>query len=229
MDTKQVNQAARITKIVLNVIFYTLIALILLYSIVVITSRGASDIPNVFGNGFLAVETDSMVGDNEDSFNPNDLIFVKILKDDEKRNLQVGQVITFIDHSRQGRLNTHRIIEVRPDGVRTQGDNASGPDLFITSYDDIVAVYQGKIGGLGGFVLFLQTQLGFGLVVLLPIFLLLIYQGIVLFMHIYELKREKLLIEQKELQEKAKQELEAEKERIRQELLKELQEKNKDK
>jgi hypothetical protein len=42
-------------------------------------------------------------------------------------------------------------------------------------------------------------------------------------MHIYELKREKLLIEQKELQEKAKQELEAEKERIRQELLKELQ------
>jgi predicted membrane protein len=78
-------------------------------------------------------------------------------------------------------------------------------------------------------VLFLQTQLGFGLVVLLPIFLLLIYQGIVLFMHIYELKREKLLIEQKELQEKAKQELEAEKERIRQELLKELQEKNKDK
>ncbi|MFA5693194.1 MAG: signal peptidase I [Acholeplasmataceae bacterium] len=209
---KEPNKALKITKITLNVIFYTIIALLLIYSIIIISSRGDNNIPNVFGNGFLAVETDSMVGDNNDSFNPGDLIFVKILSDSQKENLKVGDIITFKDPALQRRLNTHRIVDVRANGlIQTQGDKYDEPDFYLLEHSDIVAKYTGKIGGLGKFSLFLETQLGFGLVIILPIFLMLIYQGYILFSNIFEIKKEK-----------AKEELTLEKEKMRQELLEEL-------
>lgn len=205
----------KVAKIVGNVIFYTIIAMLLLYSVIVITSRGNNDIPNVFGNGFLAVETDSMVGDNEDSFNPNDLIFVKILKDDQK-SFNVGDVVTFKDPAKQGALNTHRIVEIVDGYYRTQGDNTREPDFYLLENEDIVAIYSGKIAGLGGFILFIQSQLGFGLLVLLPIFLVLVYQGYKVLSAIFAIKKEKLVKEH-----------EAEKERMKQELLEELKKEKK--
>ena len=209
---KEQNKTLKIVKITLNVIFYTLIALLLLYSVIIISSRGNNKIPNLFGNGFLAVETDSMVGDNKDSFNPGDLIFVKILSDAEKANLKEGDIITFIDPALSSKLNTHRIYEVRNDGlIQTKGDKYNDPDVYLLEGKDIIAIYTGKIAGLGKFTLFLNTQLGFGLVVLLPIFLMLVYQGYVLFSNLFDIKKEK-----------AKEELSLEKERMREELLKEL-------
>src|SRR5690554_3406935 len=139
-EKQEKKKTIRGVKITLNVLFYTIIALLLLYSIIVITSRGANDIPNVFGNGFLAVETDSMVGDKPDSFNPNDLIFVKILNDDQKNNLTEGDIITFKDPAKGGALNTHRIVDIRSDGfIQTQGDNENQPDFFLLEHSDIVA------------------------------------------------------------------------------------------
>jgi signal peptidase len=229
MDQPKSKNSLKVVKITLNVVFYTLIALLLLYSIIVITSRGENSIPNVFGNGLLAVETDSMVGDNKDSFNPKDLIFVKILSEDQKANLKVGQVITFNDPAKQGRLNTHRIVDIRPDGlIQTKGDNTSQPDIYLLELDSVVAIYTSKLAAVGGLILFLQTQLGFGLLVLLPIFLVLVYQGIVLFNNIYKLKKAKLEEEFAEKRSLEKTELmEEEKEKIRKELMEELKTKEK--
>ncbi|WP_264229452.1 signal peptidase I [Acholeplasma laidlawii] len=216
-------------KIGLNVLFYTVIALLLLYSIIVITSRGANDIPNIFGNGFLAVETDSMVGDKPDSFNPNDLIFVRILNEEQKDALVVGDIITFKDPAKGGALNTHRIVDVRSDGfIQTQGDNESQPDFYLLENSDIVAKYTGKWSGFGGFIIFLQSQLGFGLLVLLPIFLVLLYQGYVLLSNIFLIKKDKLEKTYEQDKAQAKLELEQEKERMRQELLEELKKENKE-
>lgn len=222
---KEAKGTLKTLKVVLNVIFYSVVSLLLIYSVIVITSRGANDIPNVFGNGFLAVETDSMVGDKPDSFNPNDLIFVRILTDSQKANLKAGDIITFKDPAKNGALNTHRIVDVREDGyIQTQGDNETQPDFFLLDHGDIVALYTGKIGGLGAFIIFLQSQLGFGLLVLLPIFLVLVYQGYVLLSNIFLIKKDKLEKEHAIEKEQAKLELEMEKERIRQELLEQLKE-----
>lgn len=223
IENKENKTLLKRVKFILNILFYSVVAMLLMYSVIVITSRGANDIPNIFGNGFLAVETDSMVGNNPDSFNPKDLIFVKILNDETKNTLEIGNIITFRDPSKGGALNTHRIVDIRSDGyIQTKGDNVSQPDLFLLDNQDVVARYTGKIGGLGGFILFIQSQLGFGLVILLPIFLVLIYQGYVLLSNIFLIKKDKL--EKKYALEKAQAilELEKEKDRIRQELLDEL-------
>lgn len=216
----------KVLKIVGNVLFYAVIAILLLYSLIVITSRGSNNIPNVFGKGFLAVETDSMVGSNPDSFNPNDLIFVKILKEDEK-NFVVGQIVTFKDPSKNYALNTHRIVAIVDGYYQTQGDNEQQADFYLLEGDDIVALYEGKVLGLGGFVLFIQSQLGFGLLVLLPIFLVLLYQGYKVVAAVFAIKKEKLIKAHEEEKAKAQAELEAEKERMRKELLEELKKEKK--
>ncbi len=231
---KENSKALKITKITLNLIFYTIVALMLIYSIIIIVAKGNNNIPNIFGKGFLAVETDSMVGENKDSFNPGDLIFVTILSDKAKDNLKVGDVITFKDQKLGGAINTHRINRVFESGfVETKGDNENSPDTPLTSKANVLAIYSGKIPRIGFFFIFLQSQLGFGLVVILPIFLMLVYQGYLLFSNIFELKKEKAKEELSLEKDKMREELlESEKERIRQELLKELQEekdKNKDK
>lgn len=200
----------KVAKIIGNILFYTIIACLLFYSLIIITSRSDNNIPNVFGNGFLAVETNSMDGDLEDSFKENDLIFVKILKESDKP-LKIGDVITFKDPSKNGALNTHRIVNIIQGHYQTQGDNTSSPDTFLISDDEVVAIYNGKIEGLGGFIEFVQSPIGFGLLVLLPIFLVLVYQGFKVVYAVFAIKKERLV-----------QDHEAEKERMKQELLEEL-------
>lgn len=106
-------------KIALNVVFYILILLVLLFSISNIRAKNKNDqIPNIFGKGYLNVLSDSMTGDNEDSFNTGDMIIVKI---DNKKNiskLEVGNIVTFYDYrlaSNKGAgsaLDTHRIVYI---------------------------------------------------------------------------------------------------------------------
>lgn len=106
-------------KIALNVIFYALILLVLLFSISNIRAKNKNDqIPNIFGKGYLNVLSDSMEGDNKDSFNAGDLIVVKIANDKNISKLEVGNVVTFYDYSIASNkgagtaLNSHRIVYI---------------------------------------------------------------------------------------------------------------------
>lgn len=106
-------------KIALNVIFYLLILLVLLFSISNIRAKNKNDqIPNIFGKGYLNVLSDSMTGDNEDSFNTGDMIIVKIANKKNISKLEVGNIVTFYDYrlaSNKGAgsaLDTHRIVYI---------------------------------------------------------------------------------------------------------------------
>lgn len=106
-------------KIVLNVIFYLLILLVLLFSISNIRAKNKNDqIPNIFGKGYLNVLSDSMTGDNKDSFNTGDMIIVKIANKKNISKLEVGNIVTFYDYrlaSNKGAgsaLDTHRIVYI---------------------------------------------------------------------------------------------------------------------
>lgn len=106
-------------KIALNVVFYILILLVLLFSISNIRAKNKNDqIPNIFGKGYLNALSDSMTGDNEDSFNTGDMIIVKIANKKNISKLEVGNIVTFYDYrlaSNKGAgsaLDTHRIVYI---------------------------------------------------------------------------------------------------------------------
>lgn len=178
------NKVLKVLNIVFNVFFYTFIVVVLLFAISTLTKKTVKDIPNLFGKGYLVVLSDSMEGDKKENFFEGELIVVDILSDDEKDDLEVGEIISFYDVKLK-RINTHRIIDRCYDnennfiGYETQGDNTPGPDEIIVSLDNVVAKYNGfhsmGWGKLIGFITDAENPLGFILCIVLPAVLFLIY------------------------------------------------------
>ena len=139
----------------------------------------------------LPVLSDSMEGDNADSFNKGDLLFVRTIKESQVDDLEIGDVVTFYDLSIAA-LNTHRVVEVTDSYIVTQGDKANainpyviagnntGKDYQIVTYENVKAVHTGTWSGVGSAVNYLQTPVGFALFIILPVVILLAYQGFVL-------------------------------------------------
>ncbi len=132
--------------------------------------------PSIFGYAPLTVASGSMSGSNADSFDEGDLIFIKILSDDEKNQLQVNDIICY---TTDGVFVTHRIISItEEDGVITSlitmGDaNYSADDPITTA--DIYGKYSGCIKNLGDFAEFLQTPAGIALFIAVPIVAFIVY------------------------------------------------------
>lgn len=221
----------RVLMIVLNVFFYAFILLLLLFAIANIKAKRVDDIPNVFGRGFLSVQTDSMNGDYEDSFKKGDLLFVDLLSDKEKENLKVGDIITYYDMELKS-FNTHRIVEVQGDFYITQGDLAAknpatkyvpggnnDPNTYeLVSKNQVKSIYVSHWSGAGKTYDFIVDH--FEWTILLPVALIVILEVFLLVRNIIRLNQEKM----KEKYAKASfDELDEEtKERLRQELLEEL-------
>lgn len=217
----------KIFRIIGLVIFYTIIVALLLFSISTLTKKSEDQVPNLFGLGFLTVETDSMEGTEKDSLFVGDLIFVKVLSKKDKETLDLselaekGMIVTFFDRDPDVRkLVTHRAKRVTEDGLLvTQGDASyTEEDSVRRGSSEIVAIYKGRISGVGKAIAFMQTPVGFGVVVVLPMALLLIYQGISLTKNVFKLRENKL----KQQIEIEKEALELEKEKEREQLKKEL-------
>jgi signal peptidase I len=224
MEKTQKNQVLKILKISLNVFFYIVIILLLVFSIANMRVRRDDDVPNIFNRGFSAVVSDSMEGDKPDSFNKGDLIFLKMLDEDSRQELIVGDIVTFYDLGIR-RLNTHRIVEIievdNETYIITRGDNTPGNDDPIR-IDEAIAVHTSTWSGAGSALEYLRSPVGFALFVILPVFLILIYEGIVLGRNVLSLNKSKLEDKMNLEKEQAKKDLEQEKERMRQELLEEL-------
>lgn len=189
----------KVAKKVLNLLIDIVVVLILLVSVLVVvmslTSR-SSGVPNLFGIAPISVVSNSM----EDTLMVNDLILCEPRTDAIYDDYQVGDIVTFTQTiDGEDRLNTHRIVEVVEDkGItyyRTQGDNKDTnpvPDAELKTATDIVAKYTGnKIGGIGAFFSFIRTQLGFFLVILLPMILFFVYEAIRVIMNIIAYNKEK--------------------------------------
>ena len=111
--------------IVGNIIFYLIIIILLLWSIMNINAGSRNGgFPNLFGKGFLSVQSDSMktsgglpeeYNDYEiKSFEKGDLLNVNVFDVNKVNDLKVGDVITFYDNNLKA-LNSHRIVYVNRD------------------------------------------------------------------------------------------------------------------
>lgn len=186
-------------KKIINVIIDIVVVLILIISILVVTmslTSRSSGVPNLFGVAPISVVSNSM----EDTLMVNDLIFCEVRTDALYDDYKIGDIVTFNQEiNGETRFNTHRIVEVVEDNgityYKTQGDNKDTnpvPDEKLKTATDIVAKYTGnKIGGVGAFFSFIRTQLGFFLVILLPMILFFVYEAVRVIMNIIAYNKEK--------------------------------------
>lgn len=265
LEQKEVNKGGwkKPVKIVLNVLFYTIVVLLLLFALATAIGnvkqknrRKAAEeagtivqdynIPTLFGIGLLSVQSNSMdmttgndgtVEIKKDSFLIGDLLVVKTATARRISKLVPEKsIITYFDIT-ENKLITHRLVDIHenPDGTKSyicQGDRIevidpannyttyeTGNRIDIVKEEDIIAVYSSKIKGGGSFLEFLQTRLGLGLCVLLPCFLFLIFEVFVLVRNIFAINKEKM---KEEYANQPAFDAEAEKEKIRQQLLAEM-------
>ena len=155
-----------------------------------------SGVPNLFGIAPLSVQSNSM----ESTIMENDLILCELRTEYAYDDYEVGDIVTFRQKIEgEDVLNTHRIIEIVNDNgmvyYKTQGDNKDTnpvPDEELKTANDIVAKYTGnKIAGVGAFFSFIRTQLGFFLVILLPMILFFVYEAVRVIMNIIAYNKEK--------------------------------------
>lgn len=225
------------TKKIGNIILNVVIVLVLIFAFATTLSTilsGNKGYTEIFGYTMVAVESDSMAGGkykDDDSikvkgFNKGALLFVKILDEEEKATLQENDVITYrVDLNGDGvyELNTHRIKATMDGGYfETQGDNnvlsdSEATNGYIVTTSTIIGQYKGfSIPGLGYVVSFFHTSVGFFVCVVLPSLLIVAYFAFNLYRTV---KASNAMTEE----EKAAKERE-EKEKLKEELLRELRE-----
>ena len=224
----------KIAKGTLNFIFYTAIIFLLVFSIANMKVKRQDNVANIFGIGMLSVQSSSMESGTDEAIMTHDLIFVKMLDEESRNELQIGDVITYFaydldpddDTVNLSGFNTHRIvsIDVVDDQtyLTTRGDNPS-----ITRNDnpikleDAISIYSGSKINQGGSALdYLQTSAGFAIFIVVPVLLLLFFEGVLLGRNIMAINKEKLQAQYA----KEKEDLAAEKEIMRQQILAELKE-----
>ena len=249
-NTKKMNPTIKkVLSIVFNTLFYAFLVILFVFSISNIRSK-KNNIPNIFGTGYLVVQSGSMTG----TFEKGDVIWVKIANEKRIKNLKVGDVITFTDPAISEtiaqfggeddgtNLNTHRIVDIvtMPDGSLRyicQGDyvkisfpadvydssKATNNKIQIVKDDEIKAVYTRNMGkGLTSVLKFAKSSLGFGLCIVLPTAILLVYEVVMLIRNIMKLNNEKMEAKMAEDKAAQQEDLELQKQRMREELLAEL-------
>jgi len=237
-EKKQENKTKKILHIVGDVVFGIFMVCVFLFAISNIIAKKNDGIPNLFGNGYLTIESDSMDGKQADSFKVGDLITVKTQTNETAVKLEVGDIITY-NSQKYNKIVTHRIVDksefysgdtlyvnftTNGDKVMDYSPSLASTGEEIVRSDYVLAVYTGKVAGLGTTIKWFQSGLGFFVIVVLPTILFLIYELIQFIKTYMEVKGE----QNKELsdaeKEKAKEDLKAE---LKAQLMEEMKEKEK--
>ena len=164
-----------------NILSWTLTAaaaVMIIFTIVSLTAADRED-RSIFGfRAFIAL-SDSM---SATDFDAGDLVLVKEV---DPATLKEGDIIAYISRSSasNGETTTHKIRRLTADedgepGFITYGTTTDTDDEGIVTYGDVLGVYRGHIPKVGRFIAFIKTTGGFITCILIPLFLLVLAQGI---------------------------------------------------
>lgn len=142
---------------VIKIFFISILVLLVTINIILVfkTIFRPKEIPGIFGYRPLIVLSGSM----SPTFNYGDMI---VIKDVDKDTLKVGDIVAFKDSKNS--VTTHRISGISSIGkncFETKGDSNNNKDLGIVCYKDIQGKYLYRIIGLGTVILFIQSPIGF--------------------------------------------------------------------
>ena len=154
-------------KILVRLISSILIMIMAVCSIVVIYLTVSDDNQSVFGYRLFVIKTGSMEGTLE----IDDLI---IAKKAAKEQLKVDTIISFIssDPDILGKVNTHRIVEIKDDFYYTKGDAADFIDPLPVKYEDVLGKLAWKSALAGKALMWLAKPLHMLFFVILPTILM---------------------------------------------------------
>ena len=164
-----------------NILSWTLTAaaaVMIIFTIVSLTAADRED-RSIFGfRAFIAL-SDSM---SATDFDAGDLVLVKEV---DPATLKEGDIIAYISRSSasNGETTTHKIRRLTADedgepGFITYGTTTDTDDEGIVTYGDVLGVYRGHIPKVGRFIAFIKTTGGFITCILVPLFLIVLAQGI---------------------------------------------------
>lgn len=183
----------KIANTIVNVVLIVAIVLAAICTYMSFVATSGSGVPSFFGIRLLTVQTDSMM----DTLMPGDLIVDTPVKD--AKELRQNDIITYwtiIGGERV--LNTHRIVNIYDGGefciFETQGDNNTIADPLTVHENEIVGKYLFRVPGVGKVIDYMQSPLGFFLVVVLPVLIFFIYHLIQFFRVLFEYQNVKALI-----------------------------------
>lgn len=165
----------KILGVVLNIVIWLIILLAVFITIITLNTKERK-VADLFGFIPLSVQTDSM----KPTINPGDLIITK--EYDGTSLLEKGDIISFFSLTDDTIIiKTHRIDEVHTNNGSpsyiTKGDNVDEVDELEVVPGDIVSTYSGtKLPVMGKVLTFLQSQIGFFVFIILPLFAFFIYQ-----------------------------------------------------
>jgi signal peptidase len=180
------SKAKKVLSTIANVLVWAFVAFSIAVTVMVLSAQSDEDgVPELFGKSMITIVSDSMTP----TFNRGDMIFIDKLSGangdyEAVKQLPVGTIITFWapdDLNGDGQLNdvnTHRIVQLLPDGFKTQGDKYDTPDLYEVHYTDVIGVAHenARLPGVGAVIGFLQSSLGFFLCIVLPLIIFFLYE-----------------------------------------------------
>lgn len=191
-DTKK--KSDKISLIIMTVVIVLLLPILVVNLTLIIKGSVNRDVPpDVFGIAPMAVTSDSMNGERDDGFKEGALIFVKILDDEEKSELEEGDIVTF---RASESFVTHRIVSVFRDesgnavSYVTQGDANAATDGAIP-VESVIGKCVGSVDGLGGFAMFMQTPAGVAVFIGIPVLIYIVYDVTRIVLHNRRVKAEK--------------------------------------
>ena len=254
-----------------NVVFYLIIIALFLFALFNINGgNGTENFPNLFGTGYLSVQSDSMKRSDKfneleewkdyeiGGFETGDLLKDSVFHENDADELKVGMVITFygkLQGTSQNGLITHRIVDVNVvngvvKSVTTQGDAVAQLTPYIKAgtkraegmTEQEIALHNYNLEGAGSIEnvelvnirgIVKSVSVGAGSVLdnirqnylfyfVLPVAVLLLFEIFLVVRNIMILRGEKNKAELEGTREAMMADVEAEKEKMRQELLAEM-------
>lgn len=186
-DMKNANYIKKIVAIVICALIGALMICILAINLSLIIKGNLNKElpPDIAGTAPLAVVSPSMAGDKEDSFDEGALVYIKLLDDNAKQTLKLGDIVCFRDKDSQNQtvFVTHRIVAINTsadgtiESVVTMGDANNATDGTI-ALSKVIGKCTGHVDGLGNFAMFLQTPLGIVVFVGIPVLLFIVWDVI---------------------------------------------------